>query len=210
MLRQVKGACPHDCPDTCALVSTVESGRVVKIAGARDHPTTAGVLCTKVSRYPERSYSPDRLQQPMLRSGPKGSAQFIAISWDEAFERIASKLKAIAARNPEAILPYNYAGTMGYVQGEFPQRFFHKLGASLLDKTICASAGSTALLYTLGASVGMDLERFVDSKLILIWGSNAIASNLHFWSIAQEAKRRGAKLIAIDPFQSDTALKCHE
>jgi len=210
VLRQVKGACPHDCPDTCALVSTVESGRVVKIAGAQDHPTTAGVLCTKVSRYPERSYSPDRLQQPMLRSGPKGSAQFIAISWDEAFERIASKLKAIAARNPEAILPYNYAGTMGYVQGEFPQRFFHKLGASLLDKTICASAGSTALLYTLGASVGMDLERFVDSKLILIWGSNAIASNLHFWSIAQEAKRRGAKLIAIDPFQSDTALKCHE
>ena len=207
---EVKGACPHDCPDTCALVSTVESGRVVKVAGAKDHPSTAGVLCTKVSRYAERTYSADRLKTPMRRIGPKGSGRFVPISWDEALDEIAIKLKSIAARDPEAILPYNYAGTMGYVQGEFPQRFFHKLGASLLDKTICASAGSTGLLYTLGASVGMDVERFVDSKLIIIWGSNAIASNLHFWSLAQEAKRRGAKLIAIDPFKSDTALKCHE
>jgi len=134
----------------------------------------------------------------------------MTIGWDEALDTIASRVKAIASRNPEAILPYNYAGTMGYVQGEFPQRFFHKLGASLLDKTICASAGATALQYTLGASVGMDVENFVDSKLIIIWGSNAVASNLHFWSLAQEAKRRGAKLIAIDPFKSDTAIKCNE
>ena len=207
---EVKGACPHDCPDTCALVSTVASGRVVKVSGAKDHPSTAGVLCTKVSRYAERTYSPDRLKTPMRRVGPKGSGHFVPMSWDEALDEIAIKLKSIAARDPEAILPYNYAGTMGYVQGEFPQRFFHKLGASLLDKTICASAGSTGLLYTLGASVGMDVERFVDSKLIIIWGSNAIASNLHFWTLAQEAKRRGAKLIAIDPFKSDTALKCHD
>ena len=207
---EVKGACPHDCPDTCALVSTVASGRVIKVSGAKDHPSTAGVLCTKVSRYAERTYSSDRLTTPMKRIGPKGSGHFVPMAWDEALDAIVIKLKSIAARDPEAILPYNYAGTMGYVQGEFPQRFFHKLGASLLDRTICASAGSTGLLYTLGASVGMDVERYVDSKLIIIWGSNAIASNLHFWSIAQEAKRRGAKLIAIDPFKSDTALKCHE
>ncbi|NBO95904.1 MAG: molybdopterin oxidoreductase family protein [Betaproteobacteria bacterium] len=208
--REVKGACPHDCPDTCALVTTVEAGRVTKLSGSKEHPSTAGVLCTKVARYAERTYSPDRLKTPLKRTGPKGSGQFAAISWDEALDSIAKRLQSVAARNPEGILPYNYAGTMGFVQGEFPQRFFHRLGASLLDKTICASAGSTALLYTLGASVGMDVERFIDSKLILIWGSNAIASNLHFWSIAQEAKRRGAKLIAIDPFKSDTALKCHE
>ena len=188
----------------------MENGRVIKVSGAKDHPSTDGVLCTKVSRYPERTYSPDRLLKPLKRVGPKGSGSFAAIEWDAALDLIAMRLKAIAARNPEAILPYNYAGTMGYVQGEFPQRFFHRLGASLLDKTICASAGATALQYTLGASVGMDVESFVDSKLIIIWGSNAIASNLHFWSIAQEAKRRGAKLIAIDPFKSDTALKCHE
>jgi anaerobic selenocysteine-containing dehydrogenase len=146
----------------------------------------------------------------MRRAGPKGSGRFEPVTWDCALSEVAARLKEIAARDPQAILPYNYAGTMGFVQGEFPQRFFHRLGASLLDKTICASAGATALLHTLGASVGMDVERFVDAKLIVIWGSNAIASNLHFWALAQEAKRRGARLIAIDPYRSDTALRCHE
>jgi len=208
--RKVLGACPHDCPDTCALISTVEGGRVVRVAGNRAHPATDGVLCTKVARYPERTYAPTRLLQPMRRAGAKGSGRLVPISWESALEEVAERLKAIAARNPQAILPYNYAGTMGFVQGEFPQRFFHRIGASLLDKTICASAGTTALLHTLGASVGMDVERFVDARLILIWGSNPIASNLHFWRIAQEAKRRGARLIAIDPFRSDTAERCHE
>lgn len=204
------GACPHDCPDTCALLSTVEAGRVVRVAGNRDHPATDGVLCTKVSRYAERTYAASRLLQPMRRVGPKGSGRFEPMSWERALDEVAVRLKEIATRNPQAILPYNYGGTMGFVQGEFPQRFFHRLGASLLDKTICASAGTTALLYTLGGSVGMDVERFVDAKLILIWGSNAIASNLHFWALAQEAKRRGARLVAIDPFRSDTAQRCHE
>ena len=122
---EVKGACPHDCPDTCAFVSTVASGRVVKVSGSKDHPSTAGVLCTKVSRYAERTYSADRLKTPMRRIGPKGSGRFVPISWDEALDEIAIKLKSIAARDPEAILPYNYAGTMGYVQGgEKKVRFY--------------------------------------------------------------------------------------
>ncbi|MDN4575478.1 molybdopterin oxidoreductase [Pandoraea cepalis] len=209
--RVVRAACPHDCPDTCAMHVTVENGVAIKVQGDPDHPTTKGVLCTKVSRYTERTYHPDRLLHPLKRVGPKGSGQFVPVSWDEALDEIASRLGAIAAREPEAILPYSYAGTMGFVQGEsMAARFFNKLGASDLDRTICASAGAAGLRYTYGAGVGMHVEHFVDSKLILIWGSNPITSSVHFWAIAQEAKRRGAKLIAIDPYRSLTAEKCHQ
>ena len=208
--RIVRAACPHDCPDSCALLVTVEDGRAVKVAGDPDHPGTQGVLCTKVSRYTERTYHPDRLLGPMKRVGPKGSGQFAPIGWDEALDIVAERLGAIAARDPQAIVPYSYAGTMGLVQGEsMAARFFHKLGASLLDRTICASAGATALRYTYGASVGMDIEHVEDAKLIVIWGGNPIASNLHFWTRVQQAKRRGATLVAIDPYRSLTAEKCH-
>jgi anaerobic selenocysteine-containing dehydrogenase len=207
----VRAVCPHDCPDTCAMLVTVENGVATKVQGNPDHPPTAGALCAKVSRYTERTYHPDRLLLPKRRVGKKGEGRFEVISWETAISEIAAKLKQIASRNPEAILPYSYAGTMGYVQSEgMAQRFFHRLGASQLDRTICSSAGSTALGYTLGAKVGMDVENFVDAKLILIWGSNPITSSVHFWALAQEAKRRGAKLIAIDPYKSDTAMKCHE
>ena len=207
----VRGACPHDCPDTCALLTTVENGRAVKVQGNPDHPMTDGVLCTKVARYAERTYHPDRIQQPLKRVGPKGSGQFQPVSWDEALDDIAMRLTAIAQRDPEAILPYSYAGTMGQVQGEgMAARFFHKLGASLLDRTICASAGAEALTYTLGNKLGMKMEFFAESKLIVIWGSNSIGSNLHFWRLAQDAKRQGAKLVCIDPRRSETAEKCHE
>ncbi|VVE48525.1 molybdopterin oxidoreductase [Pandoraea iniqua] len=207
----VRAACPHDCPDTCALHVTVENGVAIKVQGDPDHPTTKGVLCTKVSRYTERTYHPDRLLHPLKRVGPKGSGKFVQVSWDQALDEIAARLTAIAARDPEAILPYSYAGTMGFVQGEtMAARFFNKLGASDLDRTICASAGAAGLRYTYGAGVGMHVEHFVDSKLILIWGSNPITSSVHFWAIAQEAKRRGAKLIAIDPYRSLTAEKCHQ
>jgi anaerobic selenocysteine-containing dehydrogenase len=207
----VRAVCPHDCPDTCAMLVTVENGVATKVQGNPDHPPTAGALCAKVSRYTERTYHPDRLLLPKRRVGKKGEGRFEVISWETAISEIAAKLKQIASRNPEAILPYSYAGTMGYVQSEgMAQRFFHRLGASQLDRTICSSAGSVALGYTLGAKVGMDVENFVDAKLILIWGSNPITSSVHFWALAQEAKRRGAKLIAIDPYKSDTAMKCHE
>jgi anaerobic selenocysteine-containing dehydrogenase len=210
-VSQVRATCPHDCPDTCALLVTVEDGVATEVRGDPAHPTTAGVLCTKVSRYVERTYSPDRVLYPMRRVGKKGEGRFERISWEQALDEIAARLKPIAARDPEAILPYSYCGTMGLVQGEaMSMRFFNKLGASLLDRTICAMAGFTGYKYTVGASIGTDVEQFQDAKLIIIWGGNPIASNLHFWMRAQEARRRGATLIAIDPYRSLTAEKCHQ
>ncbi len=211
---QVRGACPHDCPDTCALLTTVENGVATKVQGNPDHPQTAGVLCNKVSRYAERTHHPDRLLTPLKRTGPKtavgGSGQFEPVSWDTALTDIAARLKTIAAENPQAIVPYSYAGTMGLVQGEaMAGRFFNRLGASLLDRTICSSAGGEGLTQTLGGKVGMRVEFFAESKLIIIWGSNSVGSNLHFWRYAQQAKKAGAKLICIDPRKSETAEKCH-
>ncbi|WP_243019603.1 molybdopterin-containing oxidoreductase family protein [Simplicispira sedimenti] len=209
--RQVRGACPHDCPDTCALLTTVENGIATRVQGNPAHAQTGGVLCAKVSKYPERTYHAERILTPLKRSGPKGSGQFTPVTWDEALADIAARLASIAARDPQAIQPYSYAGTMGLVQGEsMDRRFFHRLGASFLDRTICATAGGEGLVHTLGGKVGMKVEFFAESKLILIWGSNSIGSNLHFWRIAQQAKRDGAKLVCIDPRKSETAEKCHE
>lgn len=207
----LRGACPHDCPDTCALHYSVEQGRVVRVHGDPEHPPTHGALCTKVSRYTERTYHDDRVLVPLKRVGPKGSGRFAPVTWEQALGDIARRLSEIAARNPEAIVPYSYAGTMGMVQGEgMAARFFHRLGASLLDRTICSSAGGEALAATYGAKVGMHLADFASSKLILIWGSNSITSNLHFWTFAQAAKRQGAKLVCIDPRRTETADKCHQ
>lgn len=209
--QEIRGACPHDCPDTCALITRVEGGVAVSVRGNPDHPRTDGVLCTKVSRYAERTHHTERVLTPLKRVGPKGSGQFMPVSWDEAMADIAQRLSGIAARDPEAILPYSYAGTMGLVQGEgMAARFFHALGASQLDRTICASAGAEALTQTLGGKLGMRVQHFAESELILIWGSNAIGSSIHFWRVAQEAKRRGARLVCIDPRRSETADKCHE
>jgi anaerobic selenocysteine-containing dehydrogenase len=211
---QVLGACPHDCPDTCSMVTTVVGGIAIKVQGNPAHPQTDGALCNKVSRYTERTYHPERLLYPLKRVGPKGAGQFERVSWDTALQDIAARLQAIAGRSPEAaqaILPYSYAGTMGLVQGEsLSARFFNRLGASQLDRTICSNAGGEGVIHTLGGKVGMRVEFFAESKLILIWGSNSITSNLHFWRYAQIAKRNGAKLICIDPRRSETADKCHE
>lgn len=210
-LEFARAVCPHDCPDTCALRVTVADGRVLKVTGDPDHAPTQGVLCTKVSRYPERVHHEQRLTMPLKRVGPKGAGRFEPIGWDEALGYAAERLSEIARRAPEAILPYSYAGTMGLVQGEsIAQRFFHKLGASRLDRTICSAAGMAGLKYTYGGSLGMHLEFFEESELILIWGANPITSSVHFWTRAQEAKRRGARLVAIDPYRSLTAEKCHQ
>ena len=207
----VRATCPHDCPDTCAMLVTVEDGVATAVRGDPQHPTTAGVLCTKVARYTERTYHAERLLHPMKRTGAKGSGAFARISWDEAIDTIATRLTAIAQRDPQAIMPYSYAGTMGLVQGEsMASRFFNRLGASLLDRTICATAGGAGYAYTLGSRIGTDVEQFQDARVILIWGGNPIASNLHFWTRAQEAKRRGAILVAIDPYRSLTAEKCQQ
>ena len=205
----VKGACPHDCPDTCALEVHVQDGVALKVSGAAAHPPTAGVLCTKVARYTERTYHRDRLLYPQRRVGAKGEGRFERISWDTAIRTIAERLQPLALQNAEQILPYSYAGTMGLVQGDsMSMRFFHKLGASLLERTICAAAGSAGHQVTLGARVGMDMEVADQAKLILFWGSNAITSSVHFWARAQQAKRQGATLVAIDPYRSLTAEKC--
>ncbi|MCB6185393.1 molybdopterin oxidoreductase family protein [Leeia sp. TBRC 13508] len=209
MKTLVKGACPHDCPDTCAMQITVENDRVIKVNGAPDHEPTKGALCTKVAKYTERLYHAERVLHPLKRVGQKGEGKFEQISWGEALDTIAGKLTEIAKRSPESILPYNYAGTMGLVQADsMSARLFHRLGASLLGKTICASAGSTALKHTYGAGVGMQMQFFNESKLIVLWGTNSITSNLHLWSRIQDAKRLGAKVVAIDPYRSLTAEKC--
>jgi anaerobic selenocysteine-containing dehydrogenase len=207
----VRGACPHDCPDTCALITTVENGIAVKVQGNPDHPQTDGVLCTKVSRYTERTYHSERILQPLKRVGPKGLGRFEPVTWDAALADISMRLKTITTKDPQAIVPYSYAGTMGLVQGEaMAARFFNKLGASKLHRSICSMAGGEGLTHTLGGKVGMKVEFFAQSKLIIIWGSNSIGSNLHFWRYAQTAKRDGAKLICIDPRKTETADKCHE
>lgn len=210
--RVIRAACPHDCPDACALLVTVQNGRAIRIEGAPDHPPTRGTLCTKVARYLDRTYSGQRILHPLQRVGRKGGGRFERISWERALETIAERFKSIAASpdGPQAILPYSYAGTMGLLQYcSMDRRFFHRLGASLLERTICATAGKAGYSATVGASIGTDLEQFANANLILIWGSNPIVSNLHLWSRVQEAKRRGAKLIAIDPYRSLTAEKCH-
>jgi anaerobic selenocysteine-containing dehydrogenase len=207
----VRGACPHDCPDTCALLTDVKDGVAIKVHGNPAHAHTHGTLCAKVSKYTERTYHAERILHPLKRVGPKGAGQFERVSWDAALTDIAARLQSIAAQDPQAVLPYSYAGTMGLVQAEgMAARFWHKLGASLLDRTICSSAGGEGLTHTLGGKVGMKVEFFAQSKLIIIWGSNSITSNLHFWRYAQEAKRNGAKLVCIDPRKTETADKCHE
>ncbi len=205
----VRAACPHDCPDTCAMLVGVRDGVAVQLRGDPAHPTTSGALCAKVSRYLERTYHPQRLLRPLRRSGPKGSGLFEEVSWDDALHDIAQRLRALAAVDPQAILPYSYCGTMGLVQGEsMAARFFHRLGASLLQRTICATAGAEGLQQVLGGLVGMDVEQFAHSKLILIWGSNSITSNVHFWALALKARRAGATLVCIDPWRNDTARRC--
>src|SRR3954471_14820279 len=208
-LQVVKVACPHDCPDTCAMLVTVQDGVATKIQGDPSMPFTDGTLCTKVAHYLERTYSPDRLTHPLRRIGKKGKGEFRRIGWDEALDEIAERLKSLAAEDPEAILACSYAGTMGMVQYmSMDRRFFNRLGASQLDRTLCSSAGKQGIKATLGGSVGMDPERFDEAKLILLWGANPIVSNLHLWSRVQEAKRRGAKVVAIDPYRSLSAEKC--
>ena len=206
----VKITCPHDCPDTCGLDVTVENGRAIAVRG-NDMPFTGGTLCTKVARYLERTYAPSRILYPMKRTGAKGEGRFARISWDEALDTIAARFSAVATENPQQILPVSYAGTMGMVSyAGMDRRFFHRLGASLLERTLCSAAGKAGMKITLGGSVGCDPERADEARLILIWGSNPVTSNLHFWTRCQEAKRRGAKLVVIDPRRNETAEKCHQ
>src|SRR3954466_5140578 len=209
----VRGACPHDCPDTCAMLVTVENGRAVRVAGDPDHPFTQGFLCAKVNRYVERTYHEGRLTSPLRRIGPKGSGRFTPISWDSALSEIAERLSGIAASSdgPQSILPYSYAGTMGLLQGSsMDRRFFHQLGASRLDRTICSMAGTVGMRMTVGANIGADAEGIPQSDLVLLWGTNTLTSNPHLWPFVLRARERGARVIAIDPIRTRTAAQCDE
>ena len=193
--------CALDCPDCCSLLVTVEDGRGTKLRGDPAHPVTRGFLCGKVAQYLEREYSPARLLYPQRRTGAKGEGRFARISWDEALDTIAGRLTEIAARfGPEAILPYSYAGTMGLLNGAgMDRRFFHRLGASRLDRTICSSAGVAGHTEALGLRYNTEPEQFRHSRLILAWGANILGTNVHLWPFIMEARRQGARLYTIDP-----------
>ena len=210
-LRTVKAVCPHDCPDTCSIVVTVDgSGRATSVKGDPDHPFTQGFLCAKVNRYLDRVYHPERLTHPLKRVGPKGAGEFVRISWEEAIREIAANFHRVAAgpHGPEAILPYSYAGTMGKLQyASLDRRLFGLIGASHLDRTICATAGVAGCDVTLGTRAVVDPEEVIGAKVIVNWGSNTAVTNVHLWAVMHEARQRGATIITIDPHQSRTARK---
>src|SRR5579864_4868057 len=241
MKKVVHAACPHDCPDSCGVLITVEDGRAMKIQGDPEHPVTRGFLCAKVAKYLDRVYSPDRALYPMRRVAPKGPAASAAevdrrvrpilgasfaragqpkaavptradqiwkrISWDEALDEIVSRFRAISAEfGSEAILPYSYGGTLGALNGaSMDRRFFHRLGASQLDRTICSTAGEAGLKSVLGVKMGTEPEQFRHSKYIIAWASNIHGNNVHLWPFIAEARRNGAKFVVIDPYRTPTA-----
>src|ERR1700723_2643690 len=225
--KVVHAVCSHDCPDSCGVLVTVDqlTGRAVKVQGDPSHPVTRGFLCGKVAKYLERVYSPERLLYPMRRRKgvPKGPAGYGAvrgreadaferISWDQALNEVAARLKKIAAEfGPESVLPYSYAGTIGKLgYGSMDRRFFHRLGASQLDRTICSTTGGVALSSVYGVKVGTAPQDFVHAGLILAGGANIHGNNVHLWPFIEEARRAGARLVVIDPYKTRTATLADE
>ncbi|MED2975076.1 molybdopterin oxidoreductase family protein [Fictibacillus sp. B-59209] len=200
--------CPLDCPDQCGLLLHKTDGKITRVQGDPNHPVTKGNICNKVRNMPERIYDSKRLTTPLKRTGPKGSGQFEPITWDEAIESIASKWKnLIASEGPESILPYSFYGNMGILSAEgMDRRFFHRLGASRLDQTICSVAGSVGYKYTMGGSFGIDPEDTIHSKLIIFWGINAVSTNMHQVALAQKARKNGAKIVVIDVHKNRTGI----
>ncbi len=197
--------CPHDCPDTCGLLVGVEEGRVVSVKGDPDHPFTRGAVCGKVRHYKERIYSPLRIHHPLKRTGPKGMGEFERISWEQALNEIVGRYQEIISDfGSEAILPYSYAGTMGVVQFHAGHPFFHKLGASRLKRTICSSAAEAGFSASMGNIPTTDIESSVDSDLIILWGTNTLSTNMHAWPFFLKARRKGAAIVAIDPYENRT------
>ena len=232
MKRVVKAACPHDCPDACGVLITVQDGRATRIQGDPEHPVTRGFLCAKVAKYLDRVYSPDRVLYPMRRVAPKGPAAGIEnhsshstshttrdqneaasgqvwkrISWDEALDEITSRFRDVAAKfGSEAILPYSFGGTLGALNGaSMDRRFFHRLGASQLDRTICSAAGEAGLESVYGVKLGTEPEQFRHARYIIGWAANIHGNNVHLWPFVNEARRNGAKLVVIDPYRTRTA-----
>ena len=210
MKKVVHAACPHDCPDACGVLITVEDGRATKIVGDPAHPVTRGFLCGKVAKYLDRVYSPERVLYPMRRMAPKGvvwAQSFERISWDQAVDEITSRFKTIVSEfGSEAILPYSYGGTLGALNGaSMDRRFFHRLGASQLARNICSAAGEAGLKSVIGVKLGTEPEQFRHSRYIIAWASNIHGNNIHLWPFIEEARRDGAKLVVIDPYRTRTA-----
>ncbi|MGB8985001.1 MAG: molybdopterin-dependent oxidoreductase, partial [Candidatus Sulfotelmatobacter sp.] len=212
MKTVVHAACPHDCPDACGVLITVEDGRATKIQGDPKHPVTQGFLCAKVAKYLDRVYSPDRVLYPMRRITAKGNAAaptqaWQRITWDEALDEIARRFRSIIAEfGSEAILPYSYGGTLGALNGgSMDRRFFTRLGASELERTICSSAGEAGLESVMGVKLGTEPDQFVHSRYIIAWASNIHGNNVHLWPFIVEARRKGVKLVVIDPYRTRTA-----
>ena len=224
--RVVHAVCSLDCPDSCGMLVTVAKAadgteRATRVQGDPLHPVTRGFLCGKVARYLDRVYAPDRVLFPMrrragVRKGPLArgleGAAFERISWEQAFDEMARRLGAIAAQwGPESVLPYSYAGTIGQLgYGSMDRRFFHRMGASQLDRTICAAAGGAALLSVYGVKLGTVPQDFAHAGLIVCWGANVHGNNIHLWPFIEQARRAGARLVVIDPYRTRTAALADE
>jgi anaerobic selenocysteine-containing dehydrogenase len=206
-IQVVRGACGHDCPDTCAWTVDVRDGTAVALSGDPAHPFTRGTLCAKVNHYLERVYHPDRVLHPLKRVGAKGEGRFERVSWEAALSDIASRWQAIAAESgAEAILPHSSAGTQGLIQtSSIDQRLFGSMGCSGLDRKICGAVAAAGLSSTIGTGTGIDPEDVVHSRYIVLWGTNTIVTNLHFWPLVHDAQRRGAKVVVVDPIRTRTA-----
>jgi len=210
-MTALRSVCPHDCPSACALLVTVEDGRLAEVTGDPAHPFTRGVICGKVRAYAERVHSPLRVLHPLRRVGPKGAGRFERISWDDAVGEIATRWRAIVARHgAEAILPFSYAGTMGQVQYFAGHPLFHALGASQLDRTICVSTAYSGWRATVGAVTGNDSEQMVGADLVVLWGVNAAYSTINVMTLVKQARRRGAYVVVIDPYRTPTAEQADE
>jgi len=203
----VRGACGHDCPDTCGWIVDVDNDRAESLRGDPGHPFTRGTLCAKVNHYLERVYHPDRVLHPLRRVGAKGEARFERVSWDEALSDIAARWLAIIGESgAEAILPHSSAGVQGLIQmHSLDRRLLGSMGCSALERNICGAVASAGLMSTIGVGSGIDPEEIVHSRFIVLWGTNTIVTNLHYWPLVREAQRRGAKLVVVDPIRTRTA-----
>jgi len=207
----MKSVCPHDCPSACSLVVTVADERVIDVSGASDHPFTQGVICGKVREYAERVHSPLRVMTPLRRVGPKGRGEFERVSWEAAIAEIAERWRRVIARSgAEAILPFSYAGTMGRVQYHAGHPFFHALGASRLDRTICVSTAYAGWKATVGAVTGNDSEQMVGADLVVLWGINAAYTTINVMTLVKRAREQGAWVVGIDPYRTRTAKQADE
>ena len=207
VIKKAFGGCPHDCPDTCAMIYEIKDNKLISVKGNKDHPYTRGGLCVKVKDFDKKHYHPDRLLYPLKRVGAKGEKKFERIKWSEAIKTITGKWKEIIKEyGPQAIMPYSYLGNQGLVHGlNGADAFFNQMGATVCERTFCGEGSCTAYLTTVGPTAGLDVESYIHSKYIVLWACNSISTNLHHWAVVKDAMKKGAKVVVIDSYKSRTA-----